>query len=63
MKFSQIQTELEPFKELIRTIPMDQIQGIKAAQIMLLKIEELLQELAVKDERIDYLSEELFGKK
>ena len=49
MKFSEIKTELAPFEALIETIPDDQIQGIKISRILLSKIDELLQQLAVKD--------------
>ena len=62
MKFSDITSELAPFEALIETIPHNQIQGIKISRILLSKIDELFQEIAVKDERIEYLSSELFGK-
>ena len=62
MKFAEIKSELAPFEALIGTIPEDQIQGIKISRILLSKIDELLEEMAIKDERIDYLSTELFGK-
>ena len=62
MKFSEIKSELMPFEALIETIPSDQIQGIEISRCLLSKIEESLQEMAVKDERIDHLSSELFGK-
>ncbi len=62
MKFADIESELAPFEALIETIPHYQIQGIKISRILLSKIDELFQEIAVKDERIEYLSSELFGK-
>ncbi|SMF83345.1 IS66 family transposase [Pseudobacteriovorax antillogorgiicola] len=62
MKFSEIKSELAPFEALIETIPEDQIQGIKISRILLSKIDELFEELAVKEERISYLTTELFGK-
>jgi transposase len=62
MKFSEIKSELAPFEALIATIPPGQIQGIKISRSLLSKIDELFQEIALKDERIAYLSGELFGK-
>lgn len=62
MKYSEIETELTPFKDLIETIPEGQLQGIKVAGILFLKIEEIAHDLAVATEQNGLLREELFGK-
>ncbi len=62
MKFADMEFELALFEALIESIPGHQIQGIKISRMLLSKIDELFHETAVKDERIEYLSHELFCK-
>lgn len=63
MKYSEIENYLTPFRELAETVPALQIQGTKVARIMLLKLEEQAHSMAGMQERIDFLSTELFGKR
>ena len=63
MNFSVLSNKLDPFKNLITTIPAPQVQGKKVAHILFMKIEEMANDMAQMSERNAYLERELFGTK